>query len=167
LATLTICYLCKVKIILLQIDKTDQSFVEQGVQEFTKRLTRYASFETITISINKTIRSKTIAEQKIEEEKQLLAHIAKYDVIFLLDENGKEFSSMQFATQIQNILNAGKKSLCFVIGGPYGFTDAVRKKHALISFSKFTFSHQMIRLLFCEQLYRAFTIIKGEKYHHQ
>ena len=155
------------KIILLQIDKTDQSFVEQGVQEFSKRLARYVPFETITIAINKTIRNKTIAEQKLEEEKQLLSYISKYDTVFLLDETGKEFTSIQLATQIQNILNSGKKSLCFVIGGPYGFTDALRKKHALISFSKFTFSHQMIRLLFCEQLYRAFTIIKGEKYHHQ
>ncbi len=154
------------KIILLQIDKTDQSFVEQGVQEFTKRLTRYASFETLTLSINKTIRSKTIAEQKQEEEKQLLAQLTKYDTVFLLDENGKEFSSVQFAAQIQNILNAGKKNLCFVIGGPYGFTDALRNKYPLLSFSKFTFSHQLIRLLFCEQLYRAFTILKGEKYHH-
>jgi 23S rRNA (pseudouridine1915-N3)-methyltransferase len=155
-----------VKIILLQIDKTDQSFVEQGVQEFTKRLTRYTTFETITININKTIRNKTIAEQKQEEEKQLLAHLSKYDMVFLLDEIGKEFSSVQLAHQIQSILNSGKKSLCFVIGGPYGFTDEMRKKYSLISFSKFTFSHQMIRLLFCEQLYRAFTIIKGEKYHH-
>jgi 23S rRNA (pseudouridine1915-N3)-methyltransferase len=155
-----------VKIILLQIDKTDQSFVEQGVQEFTKRLTRYAAFETITININKTIRNKTIAEQKQEEEKQLLTHLSKYDVVFLLDEIGKEFSSVQLANKIQNILNAGKKSLCFAIGGPYGFTDELRKKYPLISFSKLTFSHQMIRLLFCEQLYRAFTIIKGEKYHH-
>ena len=154
------------KIILLQIDKTDQSFVEQGVQEFTKRLTRYISFETITININKTIRNKTIAEQKQEEEKQLLTYLTKYDVVFLLDEIGKEFSSVQLANQIQNILNTGKKSLCFAIGGPYGFTDEMRKKYPLISFSKFTFSHQMIRLLFCEQLYRAFTIIKGEKYHH-
>ncbi|HTA61452.1 MAG TPA: 23S rRNA (pseudouridine(1915)-N(3))-methyltransferase RlmH [Bacteroidia bacterium] len=154
------------KIILLQIDKTDQSFVEQGVQEFTKRLTRYTTFETITININKTIRNKTIAEQKQEEEKQLLAHLSKYDMVFLLDEIGKEFSSVQLAHQIQSILNSGKKSLCFVIGGPYGFTDEMRKKYSLISFSKFTFSHQMIRLLFCEQLYRAFTIIKGEKYHH-
>ncbi|HEX7413793.1 MAG TPA: 23S rRNA (pseudouridine(1915)-N(3))-methyltransferase RlmH [Bacteroidia bacterium] len=155
------------KIILLQIDKTDQSFVEQGVQEFTKRLSRYVPFETITISINKTIRNKTIIEQKLEEEKQINAHIIKYDVVFLLDENGKEFSSLQFATQLQNILNSGKKSLCFVVGGPYGFTDSLRKKHSLISFSKLTFSHQLIRLLFCEQLYRAFTILKGEKYHHQ
>lgn len=154
------------KIILLQIDKTDQSFVEQGVQEFTKRLTRYTSFETITISINKTIRNKTIAEQKQEEEKQLLSYLTKYDTVFLLDETGKEFSSVQLANQIQNILNMGKKSMCFAIGGPYGFTDELRKKYPLISFSKLTFSHQMIRLLFCEQLYRAFTIIKGEKYHH-
>ena len=154
------------KIVLLQIDKTDQSFVEQGVQEFSKRLGRYVPFEMITIAINKTIRNKTIAEQKLEEEKQLLVHIGKYDTVFLLDETGKEFTSVQLATQIQKILNSGKKSLCFVIGGPYGFTDTLRKKHGLISFSKFTFSHQMIRLLFCEQLYRAFTIIKGEKYHH-
>ena len=155
------------KITLLQIDKTDQAFVEQGVQEFSKRVNRYNSFETVTISINKTIRSKSIDEQKKEEEKQILAQLSKHDVIFLLDENGKEYSSQQFATQLQQILNAGKKSLCFVIGGPYGFTDELRKKYQLLSISKFTFSHQMIRLLFCEQLYRAFTIIKGEKYHHQ
>jgi 23S rRNA (pseudouridine1915-N3)-methyltransferase len=154
------------KVVLLQIDKTDQSYVEQGVHEFTKRLSRYIPFETITLAINKTIRNKSIAEQKLEEEKQLLVHISKYDMVFLLDETGKEFTSRELANQIQGILNSGKKSLCFVIGGPYGFTDALRKKHALISFSKFTFSHQMIRLLFCEQLYRAFTIIKGEKYHH-
>ncbi|MGZ3863200.1 MAG: 23S rRNA (pseudouridine(1915)-N(3))-methyltransferase RlmH [Bacteroidia bacterium] len=155
------------KIILLQIDKTDQSFVEQGVQEFSKRAMRYNPFEIVTISISKTIRSKSIPEQKLEEEKQLLAQLEKYESVYLLDENGKEFSSQDFAKQIQNILNSGKKSLCFVIGGPYGFTDTMRKKYPLISFSQFTFSHQMIRLLFCEQLYRAFTIIKGEKYHHQ
>ncbi|MHB8260247.1 MAG: 23S rRNA (pseudouridine(1915)-N(3))-methyltransferase RlmH [Bacteroidia bacterium] len=155
------------KIFLLQIDKTDQSFVEQGVQEFSKRLSRYVPFEIITISINKTIRNKTIAEQKLEEEKQINTYLTKFDVVFLLDENGKEFSSLQFANQVQSVLNKGKKSLCFVVGGPYGFTDTLRKKHPLISFSKFTFSHQLIRLLFCEQLYRSFTILKGEKYHHQ
>jgi len=155
------------KIVLLQIDKTDQSFVEQGVQEFAKRATRYNPFEIITITISKNIRNKSIGEQKQEEEKQILTHLEKYDAVYLLDENGKEYSSVQFAKQMQLILNSGKKSLCFVIGGPYGFTDAMRKKYALISFSQFTFSHQLIRLLFCEQLYRAFTIIKGEKYHHQ
>jgi 23S rRNA (pseudouridine1915-N3)-methyltransferase len=155
------------KIVLLQVDKTDQSFVEQGVQEFAKRANRYNPFDIVTIVVSKSIRSKSIAEQKQEEEKQILARLEKYDMVYLLDENGKEYSSMQFAGQIQHILNSGKKSLCFVIGGPYGFTDAVRKKYPLVSLSKFTFSHQMIRLLFCEQLYRAFTIIKGEKYHHQ
>ena len=155
------------KIVLLQIDKTDQSFVEQGVQEFAKRATRYNPFEIITISISKNIRNKSIPEQKQEEEKQVLAHLEKYESIYLLDENGKEYSSMGFAKQIQQHLNSGKKSLCFVIGGPYGFTDEMRKKYPLISLSQFTFSHQLIRLLFCEQLYRAFTIIKGEKYHHQ
>ena len=155
------------KIILLQIDKTDQSFVEQGVQEFAKRANRYNPFDIVTISISKNIRSKTISEQKLEEEKQLLHYLEKQDAVYLLDENGKEYSSLQFATQMQQILNSGKKSLCFVIGGPYGFTDTMRKKYPLISFSRFTFSHQMIRLLFCEQLYRAFSIIKGEKYHHQ
>jgi 23S rRNA (pseudouridine1915-N3)-methyltransferase len=154
------------KIILLQIDKTDQSFVEQGVQEFSKRVTRYNPFEVITIAISKNIRSKSIAEQKTEEEKQLQVQLEKYDAIFLLDENGKEYSSAEFSKQLQQQLNSGKKSLCFVIGGPYGFTDTLRKKYPLISFSRFTFSHQMIRMLFCEQLYRAFSIIRGEKYHH-
>lgn len=154
------------KIILLQIDKTDQSFVEQGVQEFSKRVTRYNPFEIITITISKSIRSKSIPEQKAEEEKQLQAQLEKYDSIFLLDENGKEYSSAEFSKQLQQQLNSGKKNLCFVIGGPYGFTDTLRKKYPLISFSRFTFSHQMIRMLFCEQLYRAFSIIRGEKYHH-
>ena len=155
------------KITLLQIDKTDQSFVEEGVKEFSKRVSRYNPFEIITLSISKNIRSKSIPEQKTEEEKQILKHLEKYESVFLLDENGKEYSSLEFSKQLQQILNSGKKSLCFVIGGPYGFTDALRKKYPLLSFSRFTFSHQMIRVLFCEQLYRAFSIIKGEKYHHQ
>ncbi len=155
------------KIILLQIDKTDQSFVEEGVKEFSKRASRYNPFEIITISISKSIRSKSIPEQKTEEEKQLLVQLEKYESIYLLDENGKEYSSLEFSKQLQKELNSGKKSLCFVIGGPYGFTDSIRKKYPLISFSRFTFSHQMIRVLFCEQLYRAFSIIRGEKYHHQ
>ena len=154
------------KITLLQIDKTDQHFVALGVEEFTKRLSRYNPFVIQTISINKTIRSKSITEQKEEEEKQLMLLLPKYDSVFLLDETGKQFSSPELAEQIQRILNSGKKNLCFVIGGPYGFTEVIRKKYPLVSFSKLTFSHQMIRLLFCEQLYRAFTIIKGEKYHH-
>jgi 23S rRNA (pseudouridine1915-N3)-methyltransferase len=155
------------KITLLQIDKTDQAFAEEGIREFSKRIIRYNPFEIITISINKTIRNKTIPEQKLEEEKQILTHLEKHDTVYLLDENGKEYSSLEFSKQLQTILNSGKKNLCFVIGGPYGFTDTLRKKYSLISFSRFTFSHQMIRILFCEQLYRAFSIIKGEKYHHQ
>jgi len=155
------------KIVLLQIDKTDQSFVEEGIKEFSKRVSRYNPFETITINISKNIRSKSIPEQKTEEEKQVLAYLEKYETVYLLDENGKEYSSLEFSKLLQKELNVGKKSLCFVIGGPYGFTDALRKKYPLISFSRFTFSHQMIRVLFCEQLYRAFSIIRGEKYHHQ
>lgn len=155
------------KIILLQIDKTDQSFIEAGVAEFAKRVNRYNPFEMVTLSISKTVRSKSIPEQKAEEEKQLLPYLEKYDTVILLDENGKQYSSLEFSKQIQQHLNSGKKSLCFVIGGPYGFTDSLRKKYPTMSFSKFTFSHQMIRLLFCEQLYRAFSIIRGEKYHHE
>lgn len=155
------------KIVLLQIDKTDQSFVEEGVKEFSKRANRYNPFEIVTIAISKNIRNKTIPEQKLEEEKEILGHLKKYEVVYLLDENGKEYSSLEFSKQLQQLMNTGKKSLCFVIGGPYGFTDPMRKKYPMISFSRFTFSHQMIRMLFCEQLYRAFSIIKGEKYHHQ
>lgn len=155
------------KIVLLQIDKTDQSFVEEGVKEFSKRVSRYNPFEIVTISINKTVRNKSIEEQKAEEEKQLLSHFAKYDAVILLDENGKQYSSVEFSKELQQQLNSGKKSLCYAIGGPYGFTDTLRKKYPLLSFSKFTFSHQMIRLLFCEQLYRAFSILRGEKYHHE
>src|SRR4051812_3627578 len=121
------------KITLLQIDKTDQGFIEQGIQEFAKRANRYNPFDIVTIIISKNVRSKSIAEQKLEEEKQLLPYLEKQEAIYLLDENGKEYSSVQFATQMQQILNSGKKSLCFVIGGPYGFTDTMRKKYPLIS----------------------------------
>lgn len=155
------------KITLLQIDKTDHAYIETGVQEFSKRVMRYNPFETTTITVPKSIRNKSIPEQKTEEEKILMLHLEKYETVFLLDENGKQYSSIDFSKQIQQVLNSGRKSLCFVIGGPYGFTDNLRKKYPMISFSRFTFSHQMIRLLFCEQLYRAFTILKGEKYHHE
>lgn len=155
------------KITLLQIDKTDQSFVAEGAEEFAKRVNRYNPFEVVTIQVSKAIRSRSIVEQKVEEEKMLNEHLKKHDAVFLLDEAGKEYSSVEFSAQIQKILNSGKKSLCFVIGGPYGFTGELRKKYPLISLSRLTFSHQMIRLLFCEQLYRAFTILRGEKYHHE
>ena len=155
------------KITFIQIDKTDQVFIEQGIAEYTKRIKRYHSFEIVTLVISKSIRSRSIPEQKKEEEKQLLNLLLKYDSVYLLDENGREYSSQQFALHLQQVLNSAKKNIAFVIGGPYGFSEEIKKLYPLISFSRFTFSHSMIRLLFCEQLYRAFTIIKGEKYHHQ
>ena len=156
------------KITLLQIDKTDQKWVDDGFEMYLKRIQHYVSFSVSTIVYPKINRNKSIDLQKKEEAQLLLKEFAKYDLIVLLDENGNQFSSIEFSKQINKWNLSGKKHLAFIIGGPYGFDeivyDTVKDK---ISLSKMTFSHQMIRIFFIEQLYRAFSILKGEKYHHE
>jgi 23S rRNA (pseudouridine1915-N3)-methyltransferase len=155
------------KILLLQIDKTQDHYLEEGIEIYAKRLKNYTSFETKTISMPKNVRQKSIPEQKTEEGKRILEEISKDDHLILLDEKGKEFTSETFANLIAQKQNASLKRVVFLIGGPFGFDTAVYERaNAKIAFSQMTFSHQMIRLFFSEQLYRAFTILKGEKYHH-
>ena len=155
------------KITLLQIDKTDEKWLNEGIEKYEKRLSHYINFETQTISITKTIRSKSIEEQKKEEGKILIKSLEKFDYIILLDEKGKSYTSENFSKYMEKLGNEARKNVVFVIGGPFGFSEEVcQLAHQKICLSEMTFSHQMVRLFFVEQLYRAFTIIKGEKYHH-
>lgn len=155
------------KILLLQIDKTQEAYLEEGISIYTKRLKNYTSFEVKTISMPKTVRQRSIHEQKLEEAKKILEEITKDDHLILLDEKGKEYHSEGFSSFLRQKQNASYKRLIFLIGGPFGFDKSIYERaNEKIALSQMTFSHQMIRLLFCEQLYRAFTILKGEKYHH-
>jgi 23S rRNA (pseudouridine1915-N3)-methyltransferase len=156
------------KILLLQIDKTQDSYLTEGIEIYTKRLKNYCSFEMITINVPKTVRQRTHNEQKMEEAKLILAAILPEDQLVLLDEKGKEYSSVDFSNFIAQKQNASVKRLVFLIGGPFGFSEGIyNRANIKISLSQMTFSHQMVRLFFVEQLYRAFSILKGEKYHHE
>lgn len=155
------------KITLLQIDKTDQPWVNEGFELYEKRLKHYITFQTQTIVYPKANRNKSFEQQKKEEAALLLKEFPKFDHIILMDEKGKSYSSMKFSEQLNKLSISGKKHIAFVIGGPYGFDESVyAKANDKISLSEMTFSHQMVRVFFVEQLYRAFSILKGEKYHH-
>ncbi len=155
------------KIILLQIDKTQDSYIAEGIEIYVKRLKNYLQFETKTILVPKQVRQKSQAEQKTEEARLILAELESEDQLVLLDERGTEMSSTEFARYIAQKQNASTKRLYFLIGGPFGFSDTIYKRaNGKLSLSRMTFSHQMIRLFFVEQIYRAYTILKGEKYHH-
>jgi 23S rRNA (pseudouridine1915-N3)-methyltransferase len=156
------------KILLLVIGKTRQKFVEQGVIEFLERLKHYISFEIRVIPESKNTKNLSFDQQKEKEGEMILKFIQAGDYAVLLDEHGTEFTSLHFAEYIRKKIHLSSKSLIFVIGGPYGFSpkvyDTIPEKIAL---SKMTFSHQLIRLIFVEQLYRAMTIVNGEPYHHE
>lgn len=152
---------------LTVIGKTDNSFVSEGYDEYFKRIKRYLKFEFKVIRDIKNSGSLDENVQKKMEGEKILEEISNSDVVVLLDENGKEFSSREFASFISKQMNASVKNLIFVVGGPYGFSEDVYKRaNFKISLSRMTFSHQLIRLIFAEQLYRAFAIINNEPYHH-
>src|SRR4051812_4567834 len=156
------------KILLLQIDKTQDSYISQGVETYVTRLQNYARVDIQTINVPKAVRQRSQNEQKTEESRLFMQVIAPEDHVILLDENGKQFTSMEFSKLISQKQNASTKRLIFAVGGPFGFDDKMYERaNAKLSLSKMTFSHQMVRLFFVEQLYRAFTILKGEKYHHE
>jgi len=139
----------------------------EGIDNYTKRLGNYTSFKIQTINVPKAIRQRSQQEQKLEEAKMILKEISQEDTLVLLDEKGKEFTSVEFSKFISQKQNASVKRLVFLIGGPFGFDESVYKRADFkLALSQMTFSHQMVRLFFVEQLYRAYTIIKGEKYHH-
>ena len=153
---------------MIVVGKTDMKEVEALVTMYTKRLNHYVRFAITTIADIRNTKKLSEAEQKRLEGEAILRLINDSDHVMLLDEHGSEFRSIEFAEMIQRRMSAGTKRLVFVIGGPYGFSDAVyQRANSKISLSKMTFSHQIVRAIFTEQLYRAFTILKNEPYHHE
>jgi 23S rRNA (pseudouridine1915-N3)-methyltransferase len=153
---------------LLAIGKTDNKALQTLIDDYIKRLSFYIKFDLEIISDIKNVKNLSESQQKEKEGESILAKLSPTDQLILLDENGKNFSSMAFSEELQKKMNSGVKTLVFVIGGPYGFSEEVYKKATgEISLSLMTFSHQMVRLFFIEQLYRGFTILKNEPYHHQ
>jgi 23S rRNA (pseudouridine1915-N3)-methyltransferase len=153
---------------LIAIGKTDNKNLQSLIDDYTKRLSFYIKFDLEIIADIKNVKNLSESQQKEKEGELILTKITPTDQLILLDENGKTFSSVAFSDELQKKMNSGIKTLVFVIGGPYGFSDEVYKKSfGKISLSQMTFSHQMVRLFFIEQLYRGFTILKNEPYHHQ
>lgn len=156
------------KITLLVIGKTEADYLIKGIEIYQKRLEHYISFALNVIPALKNTKTLSEFQQKQKEGELLLAQLKPTDILVLLDENGKQFSSVGFASYLEKQMVGGTRSMVFVVGGPYGFSDDVyQKATGKISLSEMTFSHQMVRLIFVEQLYRAMTILKGEPYHHQ
>ena len=155
------------KILFLVIGKTDETYLDTGINKFIKRIEHYIPFEMKIIPDIKNRKTLSEEQQKKAEGDLILSQLTPSDDLILLDENGKTFSSVIFSQWVEKQMNIGSKRIIFVVGGPYGFSkDVYAKAKFKISLSEMTFSHQMIRLIFVEQLYRAFTIIKGEPYHH-
>ena len=153
---------------LIAIGKTDNKQLILLIEEYIKRLGHYINFKLDIILDIKNTKNLSEAQQKQKEGELILGKLNNTDTLILLDENGKQFDSVLFSSYLQKHMNSGIKQLVFVIGGPYGFSEEVYKKASgKISLSKMTFSHQMIRLFFIEQLYRGFTILKNEPYHHR
>lgn len=156
------------KIALIVIGKTDAGYFVEAINEYKNRLVYYIPFEMEVIPDIKNVKNLSESQQKEKEGDLILKALQPGDYLVLLDEKGKEFTSVQFSTYIERKTHTVPKRLVFVVGGPYGFSDAVYKAAAeKISLSKMTFSHQMIRLIFIEQLYRAMTILNNEPYHHE
>lgn len=153
---------------LLAVGKTDHQAIQSLIDEYQKRLGFYIKFELEIIPDLKNTKNLNESTQKEKEGELILKKLQSTDDLFLLDEKGKQYSSVEFSDFLQKKMNSGLKQLVFVIGGPYGFSENVNSRAiGKISLSKMTFSHQMVRVFFIEQLYRAFTILKNEPYHHQ
>ncbi|CAM1361830.1 23S rRNA (pseudouridine(1915)-N(3))-methyltransferase RlmH [Tenacibaculum soleae] len=156
------------KIKLLAIGKTDDKNLVQLIQNYQNRLKHYVKFELEIIPDIKNVKNLSEPQQKEKEGALILTKLQNTDQLILLDDKGKDFTSVEFSKYLQKKMNSGIKQLVLVIGGPYGFSDAVYKKaQGKISLSKMTFSHQMIRLFVTEQIYRGFTILRNEPYHHE
>lgn len=153
---------------LLAIGKTDDKQLAHLIEQYIKRLGHYIKFSIEIIPDIKNAKNLRTSQQKEREGQLILSKVATSDTLILLDENGKQYDSVSFSVLLQKHMNSGIKQLIFVIGGPYGFSEEVyQRSNGKLSLSKMTFSHQMIRLFFVEQLYRGFTILKNEPYHHR
>jgi 23S rRNA (pseudouridine1915-N3)-methyltransferase len=160
--------LIPMKAVLLVIGKTDDSYIKEGFDKFAKRIVHYMPFNIDVVPDIKNTKKLSPAQQKEKEGELILQKLQAGDRIVLLDDKGRDFTSLKFADWLNQQMISGAKRLVFIIGGPYGFSDAVyTKADQKISLSKMTFSHQLIRLVFAEQFYRAHTILRNEPYHHE
>lgn len=156
------------KITLIAIGKTDNNNMLSLIDDYIKRIGYYNSFDMEVIPDIKNAKNLSESLQKQAEGSEILKRITSSEILILLDEKGKTFSSEKFSEFLQKKMNSGLKNLVFVIGGPYGFSEEVYDRaNAKLSLSSMTFSHQMVRLFFVEQVYRAFTILRNEPYHHR
>ena len=155
------------KITFLTVGKTEEAWLKEGIDKYAKRLKHYTKLFIIEIDELKNTRSITPDQQKAKEAELIMKKILPLDHVILLDEKGMDLSSLQFAAYVEKKTLGSVANLVFVVGGPYGFDPSLYERaNDKLSLSSMTFSHQMVRLFFVEQLYRAFTIIKGEPYHH-
>ncbi|MBP3563456.1 MAG: 23S rRNA (pseudouridine(1915)-N(3))-methyltransferase RlmH [Bacteroidales bacterium] len=156
------------KITLLTVGKTDKDWVRQGMDIYVSRLKHYIPFSVVEIPELKNVSSLSKDQIKTREGELILKNIRPTDDLILLDERGKEYTSVELAKVIQDKISYAGKDMVYVIGGAYGFSEEVyRRADSKISLSRMTFSHQMVRAIFVEQIYRAFTIMRGEPYHHE
>lgn len=155
------------KILLVVVGKVSTKYIEDGIKVYTDRLTHYLPFEIKTLADLKSTKGLTQLQQKQKEGEMILSTVKPGDFVILLDERGKELTSRGFAEMIDKRMAMISRNIIFVVGGPYGFSDDVYScADSSLSLSKMTFSHEMVRLFFVEQLYRAMTILRGEPYHH-
>ncbi|MCK9203824.1 MAG: 23S rRNA (pseudouridine(1915)-N(3))-methyltransferase RlmH [Bacteroidales bacterium] len=156
------------KITLIAVGKTEETWLRAGIREYEMRIRHYLPFSILEISSLKNAGSLSQTEQNSREAELILRQLAPGDTLVLLDEQGAAMRSVEFAAFLNKQFSTGGKNLVFVVGGPFGFDPEIKKKaRFILSLSKMTFSHQMVRLFFTEQLYRALTILKGESYHHE
>ena len=157
----------QMKIALVQTGKTTEAYIREGVDEFSTRIRKYIPFEIITVPELRNTKNMPSEEQKIREGEKICQAISNDDFVIVLDEKGNEFTTREFSSRLEKLFMLSKKRIVFVIGGPFGFSEDVYGRADLkISLSRMTFSHQVVRLLFAEQLYRALSVIKGDPYHH-
>ena len=156
------------KITLLAVGKTEEKYLQSGIDIYLKRLKHYIKLEVVEIAELKNTKGLSQEQQKIKEGELIYKKLTSTDFVVLLDERGQELSSLQFADLLNKRMLASTQNLVFIIGGPYGFDSTIyQRANEKLSLSKLTFSHQMVRLFFAEQVYRAFTILKNEPYHHE
>lgn len=153
---------------LLTVGKTSIRFVEEGIKEYTRRLKHYIPFSIKALPDIRNASKLSETKQKEAEGEKILASLTNSDYVVLLDEHGKEYTSVEFSSFIEKQMIAGRRKVVFVVGGPYGFSQEVYNcADSLLSLSKMTFNHEMVRLFFVEQIYRGMTILRGEPYHHE
>jgi 23S rRNA (pseudouridine1915-N3)-methyltransferase len=156
------------KIVLVQTGKTTDKNISEVAEMYSGRIKKYSPFDIITLPELKNVANVPVQEQKAREGQKLLQMVNSDDYVILMDERGKEFRTIEFTVLLEKLFMLPKKRILFVIGGPWGFSDDVYNRADMkMSLSKMTFPHQLVRLLFLEQLYRVFTVIKGEPYHHE